>query len=130
MDVDDLAAAPLTTRAAELKASALDLAVPRAIAAGGGGVIGEVDREDPQVAAQWAASIGDEELRIDTLESVARSWMRSNANRSAATKPVLSHFSIVCARPTAACSVATSGLLSALVASSSLPSATMRLPSK
>jgi hypothetical protein len=46
-----------------------------------------VDREDPQVAAQWASSISDPEMRTQTLESVARSWMRTNADEAKAWLP-------------------------------------------
>lgn len=47
----------------------------------------ELDRREPQVAADWASSIKNEELRMETLQSVARSWIRSNADDAKAWLP-------------------------------------------
>ncbi|MDB4403930.1 hypothetical protein N9154_01190 [Akkermansiaceae bacterium] len=41
-----------------------------------------LDREEPALAAEWAGSISDEKTRTDTMESVARSWLRSNAEEA------------------------------------------------
>jgi hypothetical protein len=45
------------------------------------------DREDPALAAEWAGSIANEEMRNDTMQSVARSWLRSDADAAKAWLP-------------------------------------------
>jgi hypothetical protein len=47
----------------------------------------EVDGSDPQIAAEWAGSIQNEEMRIDTLNAVARSWVRSEPEEARAWLP-------------------------------------------
>lgn len=47
----------------------------------------QLDREDPAVAADWAATIANDETRIDTLRDVGSSWMRTDAEGAKAWLP-------------------------------------------
>ncbi len=38
----------------------------------------ELDGSEPRVAADWAGTISDEQIRLETLSGVARSWIRSD----------------------------------------------------
>jgi hypothetical protein len=38
----------------------------------------ELDGSEPRVAADWAGTIRDEQVRLETLSGVARSWIRSD----------------------------------------------------
>lgn len=42
----------------------------------------ELDGSEPRVAADWAGTIANEEVRIEALNGVARSWIRSNPDEA------------------------------------------------
>lgn len=47
----------------------------------------EVDGTDPGMAAEWAGSIANEEIRSEALNGVARSWIRKNPEEARAWLP-------------------------------------------
>ncbi|MBB08057.1 MAG: hypothetical protein CMN03_07310 [Roseibacillus sp.] len=47
----------------------------------------ELDGSDPQMAAEWAASIANDEIRSETLNGVARSWIRRDPEEARAWLP-------------------------------------------
>lgn len=47
-----------------------------------GSFASEVSSEAPEIAAEWAAWIQDETLRLNALESVARTWLQSEPDRA------------------------------------------------
>ncbi len=47
----------------------------------------ELDGSDPQMAAEWAGSIANDEIRSETLNGVARSWIRRDPEEARAWLP-------------------------------------------
>jgi hypothetical protein len=47
----------------------------------------ELDGSEPRVAADWAGTIRDEQVRLETLSGVARSWIRSDPEEARAWLP-------------------------------------------
>ena len=47
----------------------------------------EVDSSDPSMAAEWAGSIANEEMRSQALNGVARSWIRKNPEEARSWLP-------------------------------------------
>ena len=47
----------------------------------------ELDGSDPQMAAEWAGSIADDQMRSETLNGVARSWIRRDPEGARAWLP-------------------------------------------
>ncbi len=47
----------------------------------------QLDGSDPQMAAEWAGSIDNDEIRSETLNNVARSWIRSDPGEARAWLP-------------------------------------------
>jgi hypothetical protein len=39
---------------------------------------------DPQTAAQWAETIGNQSVRNSQIESIATAWLKTDANRATA----------------------------------------------
>ena len=51
----------------------------------------ELDGSDPQMAAEWAGSIADDQMRSETLNGVARSWIRRDPEGARAWLPGSGH---------------------------------------
>ncbi|HJM65416.1 MAG: hypothetical protein CMP31_04535 [Roseibacillus sp.] len=47
----------------------------------------EIDGSDPQMAAEWAGSIANDEIRTETLNGVAHSWIRKDPEEARAWLP-------------------------------------------
>ena len=47
----------------------------------------QLDGSDPQMAAEWAGSIANDEIRTETLNNVARSWIRRDPGEARAWLP-------------------------------------------
>jgi len=47
----------------------------------------EIDGSDPQMAAEWAGSIANDEIRLETLNGVAHSWIRKDPEEARAWLP-------------------------------------------
>ncbi|NRB26692.1 MAG: hypothetical protein HRU37_03325 [Roseibacillus sp.] len=47
----------------------------------------EIDGSDPQMAAEWAGSIANDEIRMETLNGVAHSWIRKDPEEARAWLP-------------------------------------------
>ena len=47
----------------------------------------QLDGSDPQMAAEWAGSIDNDEIRAETLNNVARSWIRRDPGEARAWLP-------------------------------------------
>ena len=46
--------------------------------------VGNMAWQYPELAAQWAGRIGDEQMRFNQMENVARSWMNVDENAARA----------------------------------------------
>jgi hypothetical protein len=47
-----------------------------------GSFASELGSDDPQIAAEWAGSIEDDALRLEALETVARTWLQGDPDQA------------------------------------------------